>query len=311
MLKDLRQKIWDQEYSKLSETAKSDPDMLKEVSSMVNTLTNGDTGRFGNSPLARKFVFSPQKTAAEIKGTIVRPAKALGTAVQIGLSKAGLWTEPTAAQRYAAKMTVRNSAEIVGTYVGLLAVNAGLNKFLGSKDKINFTDHTKTDWMKFKVGGQVFTPASGSVSAIRMMANIASALVPGQKEKGQQNVSRLTGYGEGKLGPVYQPVLELGITKHTYGGDVVPYLFAPNEKPSRGHRQLSMLEYAGQKIVLIPAEEAWQGMSEVMQRQGLSLKDIRVLRQGLISGGAGMLGFSSQPDEETGQGKAGSRNFKR
>lgn len=300
MLKDFRQKVWDSQYAQLSDTAKNDPEILKEVSSLVNTLTNGDTGKFGQSPTARKIFFAPQKMAAEIKGTLLRPAKLAGTAAQLGLSKVGVWTEPTAAQMYAAKMTMRNAGEITGTYLGLLAVNAAINKVTGNdKEKINFTDPSKPDWLRFKVMGQQISPMSGSLSALRTITTIASALVPGQKVTGEQLTKRLLGYFEGKLSPSLQPVLELGLTKKTFDGEIVPYAFASNEKVPAGKRQLSMLEYGTEKILPIPAEEAWDAVNEVMLRQGLSPGDIRTIKQGLVSGGAGTLGLNLQPDDTT------------
>lgn len=301
MLKDFRQKVWNDQFSRLSPTAKEDPEIVAELSKYVNTLTNGDTGRFAQSPSARRIFFAPQKMASEIKGTLVRPAQAVGTAAQAALSKAGLWQEPTAAQTYAAKMTVRNAAEIAATYLSMLAVNQAMNKWLGSKQQVNFTNPRKSDWLKFKVGDQVISPQGATLTALRMVASLGSAFFPHAADRKSYEGDALTrsaeGYGMGKLSPMLSPAVQTLVTKRTASGDVLPVELAPNEKPGPGKRQLGLVEYGADQFAPIPVSEAWEGAKTVMQQQGLSSSDIRTLVQGLISGGGGMLGLPVTPDD--------------
>lgn len=288
MLTVMRFELWKSQMNKWTTPEMSSAEVLehgKEFADWANKATGS-----GKGPIAKlggELLFGPKLTESKIQRTITDPIKTVKTFAN--------WEKATNAEKAVAWTRLSGAAQYLGTMTGLLAVNQGLMYALGQKDKVNFSDPTKGDFLSFK-GGGILGSVPGLHTEIRTLARILSAAFLSRKERrGESRFSttaKIVGqYGMGKLTPTIQRGLEVGF-QEDWLGRPLPWSSDPGtpNKP-----RLTYGEYAG-AIGPIPLEGPISFVYDHLRRTGMSGLDATTLVKALIIGGFGAPGFHVRED---------------
>lgn len=269
-------------YEHLSEIEKSDPNTAKEIANIVNHST-GTSNVFTPKMLNVAF-FAPRLEASRWARLIVEPTKALKTFAN--------WKDAKPSERVAAKLITRRAGEQLATLAGLLAANQAILSLSGSKQNINFSDPTKSDWLRFKAGNKVIDVSGGMLSTMTFIARLGEATFASQKSlrgKSRADVWWKTAgdYGRGKLSPFMGNVVDFA-THTDYSGNVLPPF---NDKPAKGREKYGWLDYILKQQTPIPAAEGIKDVYDSMKEKGMSEPDIKQILNGALmfvaSGGTG------------------------
>lgn len=191
-------------------------DNAKLISSQINHSTGAmSPGEFGIGALS-KGMFAPQLTMSKIAKTFVDPTK---TAITYGKVLAG--EEVPFSERNIASLRTRQAAKAVGSLAGLLVINQGFNIASGSKDRVNFTDRSKGDWLRPKAFGHTLN-MRGSEELIRLVGNLVAISQASHKElRGKSRTESVRDavarYGQYKLDPSIQIAGEAALGEDTFG----------------------------------------------------------------------------------------------
>lgn len=293
-LKPYRLDMYKSILSHASETELSDPTFGKAVAELVNNHTGvANIGILPNS-LAGKVVnssfFAPKLVASQWARLIKEPIQAVQTITKMAIGK-----EVTPAEKAIAKIWAYRSGEMMGTYFGLLAANQGLLKATGSKDDINIAKPWVSDWLKFKVAGHTVDVSAGMLPTFTFMSRLALAAVEPQgdlpasahKSRGNAMEDAISTYFTGKFSPILSTAKDV-VTQHTYDKNVMPF---SNDKPTKGHEQISLWRYIAQYQSPIPVSDAYKNIEESMKEKGMSQPQIDDILNGfligVITGGTG------------------------
>jgi len=206
-LKVFRSEYYDHVMSKLPEELQKDPDMQKAVADWVNGASG--SGSIGHGPIAdvvHEGMFASSLEASRWKALIGDPVKTAKTFAN--------WKNATPAEQAIAVHRVKTAAEIVAVYLGALGANAGLQQATGQKDKVNFTDPTKTDFMKFKWNGRTLDFTGNALAPVRFLARV----VQGAAKSDMREIGGAAAeYARGKLAPQYGIAIDLALRKDAIG----------------------------------------------------------------------------------------------
>ena len=155
MLKVMRFELWKNEMAKFeAKNPEMSPlekrEMAKYLGTMANHATGSGQGMLTSSKVAGQLLFGAKLTQSKLN-RMAEAAKTLGTYAN--------WNGASPVQKVAARTHLTRMTQFALTYGGFLAANQGYLWATGQKDKdgkstqINWKDPTKSDWMKFKVGG--------------------------------------------------------------------------------------------------------------------------------------------------------------
>ena len=89
--------------------------------------------------------------------------------------------EVTPEEKAFAIKQVRQKATIVATMASMLAANQAILSAAGSKQKINFTDPTRSDWLKFKAFGLDISFGNAMLTTLRLPFREAAILLNNTK----------------------------------------------------------------------------------------------------------------------------------
>ena len=121
------------------------------------------------------------------------------------------WQNASPEQKAIALHRVKRAAELGAVYIGLLEANNALQATTDQKDRVNLTDPTKSDWMRFKWNGRTLDPTGNMLGPLKFMAQMTKIFV-GEQPKAYgpvgPPVSRIEAaareaefYARGKLAP--------------------------------------------------------------------------------------------------------------
>lgn len=229
-LKPARLEIFSKYWDAVPREAKS-LDLAKAIALDVNHAT-GTIKPI--SPTASKvtsaLMFAPQLRFAKYMTAFVDPIKFL--------VKGG---KASAAERYASGIAAKRWAKITALNLSILAVNQAFNQYvLGNKEKINWTDWSKADWLRMKLGGFVI-PMSPLFEMSKLPFRVvATALDPKQKEKWKP-ISK-------EIASAASPSVSL-----VYGGITGKELYSGRRLPFRG---LAQMMFGEQRIRM--AQQSWK-----------------------------------------------------
>lgn len=198
----------------------------KDLGTHLAEIANHSTG-VTNIPMGKvlsKSMFAPQLTASKFMRSFVDPAKTLDTFARM---ETGYGKTVTPGERAAAYQRLRNASEFIGVTVGGLMLNQAIMSALGSKQKINFSDATKSDWMRFKTGNGYVLSTRGPEEFLRLAGHlVAISTASKQALHGQQpqaaaweTVSRFAQY---KVAPGFGTLGELGYGRDLFGRPLPP-----------------------------------------------------------------------------------------
>lgn len=286
-MKPYRLEQFKQQYNKLSDQAKANPDVVKAIAHMVN-LSSGTT-EAKIPPGTDLVMFAPKLVVSQYQRIFTEPAKAVGTFVKWGasLSNPDKFSPPTAAEKLQAKMVARHSGEMVATYLAALAANQAILSLSGSKQKINFTDPLSPDWMKFKAWGKDIDASGGMNSALRFVGSLveeaarANGIVK-TKEKGKPGDTegrKIIQQMANKLSPAAGDIVEVFSGTDNVGNSL-PW---SSVKHSKGKEKLSWAKYFESKSPIFIAE-GFKTFNEAAAQNGVPHAVLDNYLEGILIG---------------------------
>jgi hypothetical protein len=226
-------------------------------------------------------MFAPRLAASVWSRLTTEPYKALET-----LSH---WNTATPAEKAQSKMIAKNAGETVATFAAMLAVNQAMVSLMGSDEKVNMTDPSKPDFLKFKTkGGNTIDISGGMIPAVKLIGNILHMANTTKKERhgdsiGDKDQKLIGDYARGKLSPVASTAVEIA-TKHDYSGNTMPWSDA--EPAHKYNHKLTWKEYLWSQAP-IPVAEAARDVYRSMEEKGMSEPQINDILTGIFIGAVG------------------------
>ena len=205
------------------------------------------------------------------------------------------WKSATPEEKAFAVSEVKQKAAIAGTYFGLLALNQGLLSASGSKEKINYTNPRRGDFLAFKAAGHNLGIVSPMLGMVRLFSNLIHDAVGKRKglekvtPRGSSMAEDAGSYARGKLSPFAGQAYNL-LSQSDFQGRPLPYSSdtVPAYLRRRGIKKYTYGEYAAQELSPIPIEEA---IKEVWSDQGIdeptANKYLKALAVAIAAGGTG------------------------
>jgi hypothetical protein len=287
-LKTFRYDVAESYYNGLSEIERADPKTPKMIAEMFNPATGiGETGIKESSVLGKivkTTIFAPKLIASRWHRLLVEPFQA----VQI-LSKGKKMSTVEKAQL---KIYSKRAGIQLATMGVALAANQGILIASGSDKRVNFTDPTKPDWMRFRFGNTALDLSGGMVGTAQFVARVCYDLLEPQKNlmgKSRKEALEvaLGNYAFNTISPISSSVAE-PFLRHDFNGNTVPW---SDEKPLyKTAHKLTWKEYLWQQAP-IPAAEAAKDMYDSMYNSGVSHLSIGHIltgvMRGVIAGGTG------------------------
>ncbi len=288
MLTVMRFNLWKQAVSKYITPETSQAQTLayaKKFATWANNATGSGKGPIAN--IGGEGLFGPKLTQSKLNRIFSDPIETVKTFAD--------WKNAAPEERAIAWQRMSGAAQFVGTNLGFLAVNQGLLYALGQKDKINFTDPLKGDYMTFK-GAGILGNVPGLHTEVRTLAKIlATSFESSRQLRGESrvaNVAKIGGqYAIAKLHPGIQRGLEVGLGQNWLGRPV-PWSSDPGTKAKP---RLTWGEYAG-SIGPIPLEGPIGYTYDHLRKTGMSSLDATGAVKGLILTGLGATGVHVRED---------------
>jgi len=280
-------------YDNLSASEKADPNTAIEIARLVNHATG--SSEVTMPKWAGTVFFAPKLEASRWQGLIGDPVIAAKTFAN--------WNEASLSEKASAKRVARNAGEKLATYIGLLAVNAGILAAIDSDDEINFTDPSKSDFLKFKIAGRPVDPTGGMTATMRFIHSILSVPFGERKRKEYKTPQEKVFSSVGtqlryKLSPFGSTAMDLTTQTDAMGRQLgfLPYPWV-KQKPKKGEKPYTLLEYITQQQSPIPISEAIHELHSSMKAKGMKESQIDdVLKSIAIGGISGFTGVKvNQP----------------
>jgi hypothetical protein len=284
VLKKYRQDAFNNEWSKVSESIKSDPQATKDLAKNLAEMINHSSGvaDIGHGPVPTgisTLTFAARLEASRWARIIGDPIKTVGTFTD--------WKNSSAADRHVAVIRLRHAAEFTGFYVATLIANQAMLSASGSKDQINFTDPSKSDWLRHKIAGRTIGLEGNLMAPIRLLGQlIYNAFGPRQpyqrmESRFESETKTVGGYVRGKLSPAAGIAVDVA-TQSDFMGNPLPF---SKDKPKAGKHQLAIGEYLGQRGP-IPLSGAIREVYDNFKEQGMDAATATNLIRGLAVLGA-------------------------
>lgn len=174
----MRYQLWDNEMQKYIHPGMSEAEQVeigKNLAAWANHATGSAKGPIAS--LGGNVLFGPKLTQSKLSRVVSDPLQTYKTFRN--------WGTATPGERAVAKTRLAGLTQYAFTTLAGLYFNNALNNMTagktGKKDQVNFTDPTKSDYMKFKVGGlELGVP--GMQSEIHYLAKILAAGFENSKE---------------------------------------------------------------------------------------------------------------------------------
>lgn len=182
-LKTMRQDFANSRWNRLSEQQRT-PEMAKAIADLVNHSTGAIRSKALSGSIPRGLFFAAPLEASRWARILGDPYKAVDIYTKMARGKA------TPSEKYFAKNVVKGHAEFLATYLGALALNAAALKASGSDDKVNFTDPSKPDWLRFKVKGRAVDPTGGIISTIGFLGRLGATVKEGDYGEAGKTAAR-------------------------------------------------------------------------------------------------------------------------
>lgn len=244
-----------------------------------------------------KLFFAPQLLPARWAASLTDPMRAIGTY--------GRWQTARIGERAAANFVARRTAQSIAATAGILALNEAVNKMSGSPHHVNFSDPSKTDWLRLKVGGYN-VPMSFTYEPIRLAIQmIASGQHPRRGEGTSQAFFRpLEQYGVSKLHPTIGKTVEGLYGRQIMTERPLPFrkvspFFEPRKKEKEPVGTGEFLASIGP----IPLGEGARELHHMLTEEGMSKTDAMTWIRALAFAALGSVGPRPYPiKEKTTQG---------
>jgi hypothetical protein len=291
-----RFRIWDAAMDRHTKAGMSvdDIDSIgRELAVWANHATGSGQGVITAHPVLSSAFFGPKLTQSYWNRLIGDPVKTLSTFSS--------WNRATAGEKVVAMQRLRGAMTAATTYTGMLVANQVLLAASGQKDKINWNDPSKSDWLGFKWGGFQWGLPGAMHTELKLIGQIVAAqtmkpedlakvgmMVPHGKvaparlmSLREQYVARqLLQYAQNKATPVYGIGKEL-VTGHDFMGRPLPW---SSDKGDVKHPPISWGEFAWSKAP-IPLSAAAGYVYDQLRKAGASVTDASMWMRAVMVGG--------------------------
>src|SRR5262252_5704620 len=311
MLTLMRFELWKQQMGKYLKEGMTDQEKL-DVGEQLANWANHATGSAplniklgGHTITGGELLFGPKLTGSKIARLTLDPARTLHTFSRMALGDSTV----TTGERAVAWTRLSGATQFLLANAGFLAVNQGVLYMLGSKQKINYTDPTKGDFLQFK-GGGLEANVPGLHSEIKLLSNILATSFAtkhpdrlatmlskwgyhglAQSEQGwskamgsdtkRQTFSKLIGsYLIGKTQPGIQLGLA-GISGEDWAGRPMPW---STDAGTKNRPRVGWGEFASQ-FGPIPLSGPVKYVYDHMKQNGMSSSDALSMTKALIAQG--------------------------
>lgn len=283
MLTVMRFELWKRQMGKYIKPGTSQAEVLdigQNMATWANHATGSGKGIVSN--LGGNALFGPKLTQSKLNRITIDPAQTIKTFTN--------WKDATAGEKAVAMTRLSGATQFLVTNLGFLGVNAGLLYALGSKDEVNFTDPTKSDFMAFK-GSGIVGNVPGLHTEIKTLAKVLAVSFASRQElhgesKFASTAKTVGQYGMGKLTPTIQRGLEVGFGQD-WAGRPLPW---SSEEGTPSKPKLTYGEYAAD-IGPIPLSGPIGYVYDQLKQSGASSLDASQITKALIIGGLGAPGF--------------------
>lgn len=293
------------EQSKVTATTPQDValDYGKNFADWANAATGAGKGGITRIPGVSQAVFGPSLTQSKLQRMFVDPLKTIWTGAKVsGVAKIfGNWDAATPGEKAVALRRLSGAGQFVGTGVAFLMANQAYLSATGQKDKINFFDPNKSDWMMFKSNGMEFG-FPGLHTELRALGQILNVAFMDSKAankfshgEGKQALVNKIGadYVSGKLNPTIDVAKEF-LTGQDWMGRSMPWT---GEKGTAKKPAYSWGDYAISHGP-IPLQGPIKYLYDTWRKQGMSALDATHVIKGLIMAGSGFVGVHAKPEPE-------------
>lgn len=301
-LKLARLELNKQQWEGVPDDIKNDPQAAMETRKQIAAMNNKATGaqargndilnEAARSKLANSVLFAPKLYASRWSRIVLDPVKTLGTVID--------WNNATQAEKYAAITKAKHAGEFAAAYIGALVTNQAILSATGSNQKVNITDPSKSDWLKFKGAGSTITADGGLLDPVRLIGQIVSYSLEQDnkrdifKQGTDQDKIRedLAKYVQGKLNPPVALAAEV-ITQRDFAGRPLPWSSkAPKYKDQEKY---SWGEWLGSQGP-IPLASGIEAVYDGLRKNGLNHAQAKDILVGAATAMAGMTGVHAQED---------------
>lgn len=299
ILKAMRFELWNHEMQRHTNPSMSQEQVLeigKNLAEWANHATGSAKGPISN--LGGNVLFGPKITQSKLNRLFADPVKTVNTFAN--------WSKATPGEKAVAWTRLSGAVQYLGTGLGMLAVNQGVLWATGQKDKVNFTDPLKGDWLAFKGGGLEWS-LPGMHSEFKTLGKILAATFGDSKEvnkmyRSKQNAwSQILGqYALNKAAPAIGLGKEIA-TGEDFMGRPLPWVQRAPAKTAKGRAaQAQKPPYSWDEYLLshgpIPLTGPIRYVYEQLRAKGSSAMDAAAIIKGLIIFGVGATGMHISPD---------------
>lgn len=272
VLKIMRQDFFNSRWNRLPDSLKT-PDMAQRMAQIVNHSTGAIGSKLPGGELTHSLLFAGPLEASRWARLIKDPGEAIGI-----LGRLATGQEVSPANKYFLKSVAKQTAEFAATYGAALALNQGILMATGSKDRVNLTDPSKGDFLRFKIKGRAIEPTGGMIGAIDFLGKLGSIAIgkETQEGRGSRMGHALYQYGRGKLSPIASTAADV-VTQADYGERPLPF---SSDKKKKGKPRYSWGEYLATQQTPIPISEAVRDVNDTMRQQGVPGSFINTLLSG-------------------------------
>jgi len=191
------------------------------------------------------------------------------------------------AKRAISHIILTRALQHIFTYGSALALNQALLKLSGSKEKVNYTNPFKPDFLRFKTrGGNTLIMSAGMVSAIRLVSSMVYALNPkstplvigGKLEPKRTTLERVSiNYGFNKVSPIVEEAISL-LTGTNFNGQEIR---DESQRTNIYQRKVSGLGLFLENALPIPGAEAYTVYHNELQKE--RVKEVQEFLKGEIN----------------------------
>lgn len=289
MLTVMRYELWESQVKRrlrADMTPEEVHDMASEYATWANNATGSGEGKIAQ--FGSKVMFGPKLTQSKINRLVVDPYNTAKTFAN--------WKTATPAQKAIAWTRLSGATQYVATKLVFLAINEAVLSYFKSKQKINYTDPNKGDYLEFKaLGLEGYMP--GLQTEIRTLAKmVATGFMASKELRGKSRVGHagevLAQWGMGKMSPTIELGLETAY-RQDYWGRPVPW---SGEKGTKKEPPLTWGEYAGE-LGPLPLEGPVGYVYDHLRQNGASAKESLSITKALIIFGLGGMGIHVQEEK--------------
>jgi hypothetical protein len=283
----MRFELWNnemQKFTKPSMTQEQVLDVGKNLAEWANHATGSAKGPI--SSLGGNVLFGPKLVQSKLNRIFADPVKTVSTFAN--------WKNASAGEKAAAWTRLSGVTQYLGTGIGMLAVNQGVLWAMNQKDKINFGNPTKSDWLAFKGGGLEWS-IPGMHSEIKTLGSILAVAFENSKDmdkfsraKGKHTIlaEKLGNYALGKANPAVGVGWETA-SGQDYFGRPLPWT---GEKGSASKPPYGWGEYLLSHGP-IPLTGPIRYFYDQTRDKGASAMDAMAITKALIMFGVGLTGM--------------------